>query len=843
MNNHPAPSKKSSIARHAHADARGMRSALSLAALACLLAPVASAWGQAASAPASAAAPAAAASASAPATSASATEVQSVTVTGNGRAQVLQSVPIALQVVTSEQIDKLAASNLGGLDGYIPGLQVNADQPTQPIFYLRGIGTGDFGIGTDSPVGVYVDGVYTGKTGGALLDFNDVKRIEVLKGPQGTLFGRNSAGGAISVVTNDPAGTFSANGLARFGNYGSKHLEGVVNDPINEDLSLRVSATGNFSNGWQRDASTGQHERGDHDWGTRAALRWAPSDDTDAVLSWEHEDLDQRAVPSIGLLATPAFGADPSTYRDPRHAPLLNDAQGDKESRTFNGVTLRVDHALGWADFTSTTAWRHFDAVNREDNDGTNDPATYFSTGNVEGNTTWQQEFKLAGHNSTVDWVGGASFFFERASQTSEIHTNTDSLDTLFGNVAGVAPYATIDQLAQAVGIPGVEVLGQGWQENMFNRGSYQAYALYGDTIWHLTPTTNLTTGLRLTRDEKRFSWYSPLRSAPGLDPQLDALNAADFFPTLVGAGALSQQDADTLQALTSSNQLINGQGASAAPLRVRKSWNNASPRVVLDQHFGPDAMVYGSVTRGYQSGGFNALAVNGDYSPETVTSYELGAKGQWRDAGLMYSAALFHYQYDNLQSLSLVTTGSASGLPAYEVSSSNEKADGFDVDLHWRASPHFVFYGAAEYIDQKYRNHQASDGTDTSGQPVGTPKVMATLGGDTMWPLAGGTATATLQGAYTSAQRCNDDSIAQGTCLTTPTFRVGTATTRLDARVGWDTAGGDHAPRWGVALVVNNLTDRRYVTGINYIAASLGSPYATISAPRLISLELHAGL
>ena len=150
------------------------------------------------------------------------------------------------------------------------------------------------------------------------------------------------------------------------------------------------------------------------------------------------------------------------------------------------------------------------------------------------------------------------------------------------------------------------------------------------------------------------------------------------------------------------SNQLINGQGASTAPLWVSKSWNNVSPRVVLDQHLDADTMVYGAATRGYQAGGFNAFAVNGDYAPETVTSFELGTKGRIRAAGLTYSAALFHYQYNNQQSLALVPSGSQSGVPACEVSSSDEKANGLDFDLRWRATPHFTFYGAAEYIDQK---------------------------------------------------------------------------------------------------------------------------------------------
>jgi iron complex outermembrane receptor protein len=815
------------------------RTPCALAALAALLAPAA--WAQSA-APAPAAAASAAAPDAAPGTGTDAPAVQSVTVTGNGRAQQLQNVPIAVQLVDAAQIDKLAASNLGDMNGFVPGLHVNAEQPTQPFFVLRGIGTGDFGIGTDAPVGVYVDGVYTGKTGGALLNFNDVKRVEVLEGPQGTLFGRNSAGGAISVVTNEPNGRFAANGLLRVGSWGTKHVEAMVNDPLNEDFALRVSAVGQFSNGWQREAATGQRERGDHAWGTRTALRWSPSTETAVVLSWEHEDLKQRAMPSIGLLATPAFGADPATYLDPRKAPLHNDAAGDGEARRFDGLTLRAERSLGWADFTSTTAVRHFTSRNVADNDGSANEATTLTTGNFERNTTVQQEFKLAGRNETVDWLGGASLFWEKADQTSAIYTNTDSLDTLYGNVAGVAPFQTIDALAQGAGVPGIDLSHQDWQEDMVNAGRYRAFALYGDAIWHLGRQTDLTTGLRLTHDDKRFSWYSPPRSAPGVDAQLAALAAGGFFPALVAAGALSQQDADTLQALATQGRLIDGTGAQAAPLAWHKSWNNASPRLVLDHHLSPDAMVYASVTRGYQSGGFNALQVGGAYSPETVTSYELGAKGQWAAAGLGYSAAFFHYDYRNLQSLTLVASDTPGGIPVYAVTHSDEQADGLDLDLRWRATAHLTLFGAAEFIDQKYRRDTASDGTDLSGQPVGTPRVTATAGIDVGWALAGGKVDATLQGAYIGATRCNDDSVAQGTCLTTPAFRVGAPQTRIDARLAWDSAPAGQ-PGWGVALVATNLANKRYITEVNYVAAPLGSPWATITPPRFFGIELRGSL
>ena len=131
-------------------------------------------------------------------------EIEEIIVTAQRRTQSLQDVPIAMQVVDSTLIEDVAAENLGDLNGFVPGLVVSGDSPTQPRYQIRGIQTGDFGVGTDPAVGVYVDGIYAARSGASLLAFNDVERIEVLKGPQGTLFGRNSAAGAISIVTRQP---------------------------------------------------------------------------------------------------------------------------------------------------------------------------------------------------------------------------------------------------------------------------------------------------------------------------------------------------------------------------------------------------------------------------------------------------------------------------------------------------------------------------------------------------------------------------------------------------------------------------------------------------------------
>src|SRR6516165_1977654 len=188
--------------------------------------------------------------------SSDAAELGNITVTAQSRTQEVQDVPIPIQIVTEKQIEALAATDLSKMNGYIPGLVVSGEQPTQPNYSLRGISVSDFGIGTDSPIGIYEDGVYAGKTGGALLLFDDVQRIEVLKGPQGTLFGRNSAGGAISVATNEPSDVIEQEARFRAGNYGLRYFDGMLNAPVSDNAAFRISAVANNSEGWLRDSAT-----------------------------------------------------------------------------------------------------------------------------------------------------------------------------------------------------------------------------------------------------------------------------------------------------------------------------------------------------------------------------------------------------------------------------------------------------------------------------------------------------------------------------------------------------------------------------------------------------------
>lgn len=765
--------------------------------------------------------------------------LQAVMVTGQGRSQQLQSVPIAVQVVSGEDLRIRAVNHLGEL--WVPGLSVDASKPTQPVFTMRGIGNGDFGIGTDAPVGVYVDGVYAGKTGGALLNFNDTRRIEVLRGPQGTLFGRNSAGGAISIVTNDPTGVQETSGLIRYGNHGTRHVEALLNEPLNDDSAWRLSMVSQHSDGWVRDAGRGNLAGGEQDWGTRLSIRWSTSESTSAVWAWEHEQLNQRARPVWSVVATaPTFDHDPSTFVDPRRQPLRNDDPIDNERRNFDGLSLRIKHSLSSVEFSSISAWRRYKTSKVEDNDGTANIATHLSTTNFEADTSLQQEFRLNGRSASLDWLAGASFFRQRARQTNQLDTNSDTLDTLLTGAYGIRPFATLDGIARLAGNPDIELLNQPWHESMYNTGDYRAIALYADAIWHLLPTTNLTAGARFTRDTKRFTWNSPLRSAPGLDAQLSA------FPPLLSQlqqrGVIDARTAGELsalaQGLSSSNIEFTDADANAGVVSQSKSWNDFSPRLVVDHKPTPDTLVYASVTRGYQAGGFNAVSTNraiATFEPETVVSYELGVKTSLPEAGAFFAASLFHYDFRNLQA---ITLDHSTAVPVFKISISDQKATGLDLEGAWRVSPALKLFGAAELIDHTYGHAVTSDGRlDLSGQPVFTPWIVATLGMNYRWALEHGAADFTLQWAHTGPTRCNDDSKNQGACLKAPTFAVGEAQDRVDTRVGWEAA----SKRWSLALIVNNLFDKRYVKWASNFASVVGVPYYTaLTRPRTLALELQ---
>ena len=775
-----------------------------------------------------------------------ATNLDTIVVTAQSRQQELQDVPIALQVVDQQLLDDVAADNLGDIDAFVPGLVVDAAQPTQPSFRLRGVETSNFGIGTDPAVGVFVDGVYGGRGGGVLQPFVDVERIEVLKGPQGTLFGRNTAAGAISLVTRRPQNETEARLRLRLGNYGKQYADAMWNLPTGDNSALRFNALFNHSDGWFQDGATGKDLGGENVWATRAAWQVGLGENTTALVSWDHESLDQNGRVTTGIVPLPAYPqrppvpVDPDDYLDPRDIPTYSDAT-NAEWRTFDGVTLIVDHALTWGHLTSTTSWRQYDALNQTEEDGTNRADLYIDSVNTESNETFYQEFKFAGSNARLDWVAGASFFKEDADQTSEVNTNTAAVDNIVRNL-GVAYelgvpdgslYNFTSMLAQMNGIP-ISLVGDRWNERFTNTLSTTAYAAFGDVIWRATDKLNLTFGLRYTRDEKDFTWLNTPRNAPELEAKLDLLESLGFFDALAQMGIPITRELLTFDmAFIDPPAMVN----KGVLVRDKRSWSDFSPRFVIDYHFNDKAMVFGSLAKGYKAGGFNALQIGPAFENEDVWNAEVGIKQSF--GRFSYNASLFHYRYDNRQSIRLIDPdpNNPVDIPRFVFDTGDLEATGIDFDMRWKVTDAFTLDAQAEWIDSKYKDYVTPEGVDLDGEPTGEPRFTASVGAAYRMSLGdSGDLRLSARHAYRGRTRCNAGSDLQGDCGVNALLDIGEPRERTDVRVGWTSPQGT----WSWAVYGNNIFDNQYVKGLNtYGRGPLGVVGATISEPRTYGMEV----
>lgn len=770
--------------------------------------------------------------------------LDTVKVTAQGREQELKDVPIAVTVVDQAMIDNLQATNMGDLDGFVPGLEITSSSITQPRYSIRGISTGDFGVGTDSAVGIFIDGVYAARSGGAMLAFNDVERVEVLKGPQGTLFGRNTSAGAISIVTNRPSNKQEGKASLRVGSDGLFNVYGLYNLPINDNNALRMSYTATESDGWLEDSATGEDLNPESNWASKIAWRSKFGSGTVLDLSWDHEEVDQLARPVIGVVPLGPYPSVPAVlehpeyeYLNPLNAPIYNDVVGNSEARTFDGVTLQLYHGFDWASMTYSAAYRSFNTINREDEDGTNRINLYLDTANVEDNTSYYQELKFNGMAGPVDWVAGASWYSEDAKQSSIVNTYTDTIDTIYNNVIGFPLFTVLEGTMQGYGIPAT-VFGSTWSEPMHNTLKSTAIAAFGDAIWHVTDRLNLTFGLRYTRDEKEFSWFNGPRIADDLDATLAFLDSPAAGGFLQGYYAFLDTIDPQLKYLYTSDVIFNYAafpGVEGNKITKKNSWSDVSPRFVADYRINDEMMVWGSYTNGYKAGGYNSVEINSQFENEDVDNLEIGLKGSWADLGLSVNTSIFHYVYNDKQSIRLDNNNS-SGVPQYLVDSSDEEALGWDLQLHWQATDGLGLMFSSQYIDQTYKDYINSDDVDLSGEPTGLPLWSFAAGANYTWVFGNASKLDLgMMHSYRDGNRCNSDSQNQGTCQVSPNFPTGENQNRTDARINW-TAASD---RWSVGTYVQNAFDNQYVGGVGGLTRDLlGTTHASITAPRQYGVE-----
>ena len=636
--------------------------------------------------------------------------LEEVIVTAQKREQGLQDVPIAVEAFSAQEITNLSAQDIGDLGTFTPNVSISKAS-NQPNYAIRGIGTDDFGIGADPAVGVYQDGVYIGRSGGSKVAFNDLARVEILNGPQGTLFGRNAAAGAIQYISNKPDEELYGWARGTVGNYDRYQVDGVANVPLADNLYFRVGMLWNQRDGWIDNVYNGNDLARQGNRSIVTQLRWLPTDRLDTILRLEFDQTDEDSrVRSSAVWGPRDNGAG------------FNKVASDSdlsEKRNLYGASWHLTYDMDWATLTSISSYRYFNSKNPEEKDGSAELYYFFNDLNREKNDQFGQEFRLDGEmGSRFRWTTGMNAYYEHARQTSGIHLTPQSLDKLIAEGEIGVPYDALppgipidlaftvfpDPFNERTVTSGAQALDDGiaYREQIRINAKYKSYAGFADVTYDITDTLALTGGLRYTYDDKNFGRYV----------KFNDYVVAFAFTTETRLDGNGNYDPD----------------GNLGFLQSDKDWSKLTPRVVLEWQAQEDVMLYASYTEGYKAGGFNSAGeiFAPAFDPEEVSNYEVGMKSSWLDNTLRVNTAVFSYNYDNLQSLAFIDAACLpdASVGTYLFETSDVEGKGFELNVNWLALPSLELYFNTGYLDAEYKRRdekQVIDGVcvikDRSGQ------------------------------------------------------------------------------------------------------------------------------
>lgn len=600
--------------------------------------------------------------------------VSDIVVTAQRREQSLQSVPIAISALSGESLQERQITSVERLTGLAPNLQVTKapTNATTTIITIRGSGTQNPGILFDPAVGLYMDGVYVGKAAGSVFDNSDLERVEVLRGPQGTLYGRNTLAGAINLVTRKPGPEGRTEAEASYGNYDYYSLRGLVNVPLTETLFFKVSAQLRKREGFTRlvpdprGIYTANSRTGTLDTLNRQSLlaqvRWLPTETMTIDYSYDYSRVKESmftglyAVTPGGLLDNPAipnFYISPYIPNNPVNRP--DTVSNNNRSRQFTrvqGHSLTIAQDLGDLTVKSITAFRKFfDSQLAPDKDTDGTPV--YALANPSAN------------NGIVQ--GGQIQTYKQFSQ--ELQLQGKLLDDRLNFTTGL--YFFKDD-AEAYN-PQVYFLGNSAFETRFG-GQTKSLAAFGQADYKITEQLTVTGGLRYTWERKRVQRFYRTTAGTPTVPDFEITSADD----------------------------------------VHAKFERFTPTVILAYQVTPRINIYGSYSQGYRSGGFNGEAtrrelVASPYKPEINSAFELGLKSQVFDRRLQFNAAAFYEKQTNKQLSVFAATGSAS---SFIQNAGKAKVKGFEVELIARPVDVLTLSASYGYTRQKYTEYTDIDRT-----------------------------------------------------------------------------------------------------------------------------------
>ena len=601
-----------------------------------------------------------------------------VTVTAQRTEESLQSVPIAITAVGGEQMQDMGITDVDALALQSPGVNIKSDfGAANPNIFIRGVGISDFNANVTGAVGVYVDEVYTASPAAQLFQFFDADRVEILRGPQGTLYGRNTTAGAVNFISRKPTDELSANLYTEYGNYNAITVDGGVGGPIIPGrLKGRIAGTlsqrdGTLDNTFKGGQAPEKLNNRDS-WGLRGQLEFTPSDtvtllgtlysgSSDAsALQSQHRGLLDPATFAPCVPAPRASGVciDPLGYSD-TDGDSFSGAYNDpsKETVDFWGATLKADIDLGDYALTSVTAYQDVDRYTIFDGDQS--PISFVVPVHDPESDQFSEEIRLVSPtDNRFRWIAGAFYFKEdltfhgsfdlfrdvRPAIEAAAATLTPEQLALSpgGFVNGYNPLGSAD-LAAALGNPvfafPAQIIEYGYDQNV------KTWALFGQTYFDITKDLTLTLGLRYSEEDRTFDYLS------------ETVEGAIRIPLVQTSAAMGN---DTT------------------------SFDDLSYRAALEWQATDSVFLYGSVSQASKSGGFNGAALlfqpqSAPFGDETLTAYEAGIKTDLFDKALRLNATAFYYDYEDLQVYVIVNSG---GLPQQVLTNAaSAKVSGLELE------------------------------------------------------------------------------------------------------------------------------------------------------------------
>lgn len=735
--------------------------------------------------------------------------LEEVVVTARKREESLQDTPIAVSAFSSRDMEIRGATDVTDIGAAAPNVSIESSAgvgglSSAPTVFIRGMGQSDFVVNADPAVGVYVDGVYVARSIGSLMDLMDLERAEVLRGPQGTLFGRNTIGGAISLVSKKPS-TEGVEGKvgATIGENGYYQLDGMVNLPISEQLAARGSVFKRERDGYVDALQYDDLQLGDNNvWGGRIALAYQPTDSLSFDLSYDYsltEETPAAFVPYIlgtdsenpdDIANTPGtagffynnfavtdgscdtaeqrasntqcYGEVHNTHDDFSVNSIWTDRNGNPitpENRVeAQGLHLTAEWDLEFATLKSISAYREFDATFYNDFDFS--PVIAFHNNN-SGFTHEQfsQELQIVGSafDDKLDYVAGLYYFEEEGTQEVD----------LVGFVGWTPAITTTPFFQHAI-------------RDVTNTSQ----AAYTQLTYHITDALHLTVGLRYTDDEK------------------------DFDAQIIRNHALFQE----------------GQGTQTA--------TETDPMINLSYDLDESTMLYATYSTGFRDGGFPSRFANGlatpldFFDPEFVTAYELGIKSSWWGDKLRLNAALFQTDYEDMQIAATPSLGASNSLTIDNLGEST--IQGFEAELNAVLTDTLRLDLALGYLDDDITSVKSGTLTssgmtiDTSNDLPYTPQWTWSLGLSHAIPLdSGAEVLSRIDWIHTDDQYYRVENHAA-------TFQE--AYDRVNLSVTYT----EPSERWSVGIGARNLSDEVWATAAS-LATDSSSTARNVSRPREI--------